>query len=277
MMLSLVLLGALCCFVQGDQIKLQVDDVHVLYADGQKISSGNAWSQVYTVNRDSYNVLAFYAENYNGAKGVALTIDGDPPPVGSWRCITVNNINDAPSGWNTQGFNTNGWGKAQEINGPQQFFNGGPWIWAAQGGNKCICRIDFTVEVKLQVDDIHELYDGSGLLSSGQWWSHVYTAHASMYLALYAENISGPNGVVMSINGHILVASDMKCKAVSGSKSQIDAANPGWKDPNFDDSSWPNSVPASNPTPAQIPGANKSNVLWVSGNSYKIICRVEIF
>ena len=45
------------------------------------------------------------------------------------------------------------------------------------------------VEVKLQVDDIHELYDGSGLLSSGQWWSHVYTAHASMYLALYAENI----------------------------------------------------------------------------------------
>jgi len=118
----------------------------------------------------------------------------------------------------------------------------------------------------------------------------------------------------MSINGQILVASDMKCKAVSGSKSQIDAANPGWKDPNFDDSSWPNSVvcaclirathsfmsnlqqlgqthavslnslrcifflqPASNPTPAQISGANKSNVLWVSGNSYKIICRVEIF
>ena len=52
-----------CCFVLGDELQLQVDDKHILWADGDQISTGSKWNQIYSVNRDSYYMLAIYAEN----------------------------------------------------------------------------------------------------------------------------------------------------------------------------------------------------------------------
>ena len=53
----------------------------------------------------------------------------------------------------------------------------------------------------------------------------------------------GPYGFLMKLDGyHGMAGTEVKCKSVTGSMAQIDAANPGWKNRNFDDSSWSNAV-----------------------------------
>ena len=50
-------------YFAGIEIKLQVDNIHKLFVDGNKVSSGDRWMQVYTANVDSVSQLAIFADN----------------------------------------------------------------------------------------------------------------------------------------------------------------------------------------------------------------------
>ena len=49
---------------------------------------------------------------------------------------------------------------------------------------------------------------------------------------------NGPYGVLMHVDGSPISPSAMRCRVVSGSLSDIDEENPGWRNKGFDDSAW---------------------------------------
>ena len=59
---------------QAYQVKVQVDDIHKLYANGQLVSSGSDYHKEYSVSISWAPVLALYAENFVSMKELGLSV-----------------------------------------------------------------------------------------------------------------------------------------------------------------------------------------------------------
>jgi len=282
-MLGLVLLTTIG-LVSGDSdvFKLQFDDNHFLYCDGNLMSSGETWNKVYQSSTSGTAIcatVAVYAENTGGPKGMMLTIDDQETDISAWQCKTVASFAEANSdhaGWNERYYDTSDWGPMEEIKGPSKAFQGGPWMWAKSGGDACICRLVQGETVEFQVDDEHKLFDAYGeVLSSGTVWNRVYKTVGIGPFSLFAENTGGPYAFFMKINGAPVDASSVRCKAVSGTEAEIDAKNSGWKTSDFDASVWGIAVTPANPTKTnKLRGG--TNALWAQcGCAAKVICKID--
>lgn len=269
-------------------MKLQVDDTHELYINGQLKSKGSRWSHAYTVsNVRNIQTLALYADNtYGGPKGIMLTIGGKPVRISTWKCQTVASKAETVTkykGFFKVAYNDAKWGKAVAIKGPKKSFGGAPWFWSKAGGNKCICRLNLRTatsgagaSVELQVDDEHKLWDSTGkLISQGKNWLTNYKSKGSgRFFALYAQNNQGLYSINMKVNGKPVGADKMKCRPVSGTLSQIDAKYKGWKTQVFNDKGWGDAEKSAKPAPAKVPGTVP---LWAQcGCSSRVICRIRV-
>ena len=47
-----------------------------------------------------------------GPKGIMMTENGKPVDFSQWKCLTVNSLAQAPSGWNGNSFNDASWKNA---------------------------------------------------------------------------------------------------------------------------------------------------------------------
>ena len=69
---STILLPFMEWLVVSVELDIQVDDKHVMYSDGQFVSQGDYWSQVYSIVVGDPKVLAFYAENVSALHCILL-------------------------------------------------------------------------------------------------------------------------------------------------------------------------------------------------------------
>ncbi|MBI1869626.1 MAG: hypothetical protein HYS07_00360 [Chlamydiae bacterium] len=238
-------------------IKITADNRYELFKNGEEISHGDDWAEVRFIQAalNGGDLLAIHAVDEGGVAGAIAQVDMMDKEgakhsfnTDSTWVISTTEI----SGWNTTGFNDDGWTGASTFgaNGISPWgtlshiSSGAQWIWASDNDrtNEVWIRKDVPNAIlTLTMDNAFDLYqNGQYLVSSSDWTQPVNVGiylQEDDVLAVKGIDAGGYAGFLGSIvfldgsSGDIFTNSSWKISTTATSDLS-------WTQKTYDDSAW---------------------------------------